>query len=154
MDFILRPLFQPPPEAILAPWGALSDDIQRGPHNTVTLPIHVALSRQVGAALAPPLWNTGSTARGGGRGAYVQDLLWENREQLCRSILGCQCGDSDEGEVSRGAVYICGDAAAMAKDVEATLRRILVECAGMSEERAADHLAMMAKSERFFLDVW
>jgi sulfite reductase (NADPH) flavoprotein alpha-component len=72
-------------------------------------------------------------------------------------ILGCACvgvDDDSQHPVSRGCVYICGDATHMAKDVDKVLCRILVECAGLSEDRANDHLRMMEKSERYMLDVW
>ena len=50
---------------------------------------------------------------------YVQDLIWEQRDALAKEILD-----------RKATVYICGDAAGMAHDVEKTLLRILTEAKG------------------------
>ena len=161
VDFVLDPLLNPPTDnPLLAPWSDLATTLATNPDNVLTLPVYVALSRQADTShvLVPPMWSTGAhptPSTGDGRRTYVQDLLWERREEVCRVILGCACVGSDDSQpVSRGCVYICGDASHMAKDVDRVLGRILVECAGLSEDRANDHLRMMEKSERYMLDVW
>ncbi len=71
---------------------------------------------------------------------YVQHRLWQRREELRRWI-------SDGA-----AIYVCGDAKAMARDVHATLRRILAEEGGA--EDAAGRLQAMQRDGRYLRDVY
>lgn len=73
---------------------------------------------------------------------YVQDLIWENRAQLATEILE-----------KKGAVYICGDAAGMAHEVERVLLKILSDAKG-SEEAAQKEVKLMKERSKWLLDVW
>lgn len=73
---------------------------------------------------------------------YVQHLLKEDAGEVAKLIAG-------------GAhVYVCGDGAAMAKDVHAALQAILKDKMGMSEAQAADELMAMTKQGRYVRDIW
>ena len=74
---------------------------------------------------------------------YVQHRLWERRQELWAWL--------QEGAV----LYLCGDATAMAKDVEATLRRIAVDQGGLREDAAAAAwLEELIRERRFRKDVY
>lgn len=73
---------------------------------------------------------------------YVQDRMRENAGELWRWIKG-------------GAYfYVCGDARRMARDVEATLRQILVREGSLSEPQAEEYLRQMKKDRRYQRDVY
>jgi sulfite reductase (NADPH) flavoprotein alpha-component len=73
---------------------------------------------------------------------YVQDRIWENREELWSWILD-------------GAyVYVCGEAARMAIDVENTLRRIAVEVGNFDEVRADEFFKLLKKNRHYQKDVY
>ncbi len=73
---------------------------------------------------------------------YVQDRLWQARAEVFAWI-------------GQGAyLYVCGDAAHMARDVEATLLRILAEEGGLSPEAAAARLAELSRAGRYRKDVY
>lgn len=73
---------------------------------------------------------------------YVQHLLKEDAAEVAKLIAG-------------GAhVYVCGDGAAMAKDVHAALQGILRDKLGMSEAQAAEELMAMTKQGRYVRDIW
>jgi len=74
---------------------------------------------------------------------YVQDLIWEDRENIARMI----------GE-QKGYVYICGDAKSMAKAVEEVLARILGEAQGKTIAEGQAELKQMKERSRLLLDVW
>ena len=74
---------------------------------------------------------------------YVQDLMLQNSEELCRLI-------TQEGAY----VYICGDGNRMAKDVHACLKSILVSSSGMDDAAAESYLHDMKQHARFLLDIW
>ncbi len=75
---------------------------------------------------------------------YVQDLIWEDQEQIADAILN-----------GKGYVYICGDAKSMSKSVEETLCKILGEAKGGSPEvEGAAELKMLKERSRLLLDVW
>ncbi|CCM01900.1 uncharacterized protein FIBRA_03971 [Fibroporia radiculosa] len=75
---------------------------------------------------------------------YVQDLLWEDHEQIADAILN-----------GKGYVYVCGDAKSMSKAVEETLCRILGEAKGGSAEvEGAAELKLLKERSRMLLDVW
>ncbi len=71
---------------------------------------------------------------------YVQDRLWQRRDELRAWI--------EDG----AAVYVCGDAKAMARDVHATLLRILAE--GSTEAAAAARLRALQQDGRYLRDVY
>jgi NADPH-ferrihemoprotein reductase len=73
---------------------------------------------------------------------YVQQLLKEDGPEVAKLIAG-------------GAhVYVCGDGAAMAKDVHAALQAILRDQLGMSEAQAGQELTAMTKEGRYVRDIW
>lgn len=75
---------------------------------------------------------------------YVQDLLWEQREQISDAILN-----------GKGYIYICGDAKSMAKSVEEALARIFGEAKGGSAEvEGAAEIKLLKERSRLMLDVW
>jgi sulfite reductase (NADPH) flavoprotein alpha-component len=51
-------------------------------------------------------------------------------------------------------VYVCGDAAAMAPDVHATLAGIVGEVGGLSADAAEEYLATLKRDRRYLLDVY
>jgi NADPH-ferrihemoprotein reductase len=75
---------------------------------------------------------------------YVQDLIWEDAEQIADAVLN-----------GKGYVYICGDAKAMSKSVEEILCKILGEAKGGSAEvEGAAELKLLKERNRLLLDVW
>ncbi|MCB1483427.1 MAG: flavodoxin domain-containing protein [Hyphomicrobiaceae bacterium] len=73
---------------------------------------------------------------------YVQHRLWERRAELLRWI--------DEG----AHIYVCGDEKGMAKDVDATLVKILAENAKGDEEAGKAKLKEFTKAGRYQRDVY
>lgn len=73
---------------------------------------------------------------------YVQHRLWERREELRKWL--------DDG----AHVYVCGDEKGMAKDVDATLVKILAETAKGDEEAGRAKLKELAKAGRYQRDVY
>lgn len=73
---------------------------------------------------------------------YVQDRLWEKREEVCEWL--------DQGAY----LYVCGDAKRMAKDVEAMLLRIASSCRNLSSERAKEWLKQLRQEKRYLRDVY
>ncbi|MHC5067101.1 MAG: flavodoxin domain-containing protein, partial [Planctomycetota bacterium] len=73
---------------------------------------------------------------------YVQHLMWQQREEIWRWL--------DSGAV----LAVCGDAVRMAKDVDDTLHRILVSCAGLSLDEAQAWISQAKKDERYIRDVY
>lgn len=53
-----------------------------------------------------------------------------------------------------GYVYVCGDGAHMAQDVQLALSDILQEHGDMSAEQANGVLSMLEKRQRLVKDVW
>lgn len=74
---------------------------------------------------------------------YVQDLIWENRASLAKEILE-----------KKATVYICGDAAGMAHDVEKVLLRVLTEAKSGDEAAAQKEVKLMKERSKWLLDVW
>ncbi len=73
---------------------------------------------------------------------YVQDRMWEKRAEL-------------HAWLQDGArIYVCGDAKGMAKDVHATLIRIIAEQSGSNAAQAEGVLRDMVKSGRYLRDVY
>ncbi|PFH53873.1 hypothetical protein AMATHDRAFT_682 [Amanita thiersii Skay4041] len=75
---------------------------------------------------------------------YVQDLIWDEREQIADAILN-----------GKGYVYICGEAKNMSKQVEEVLAKLLGEAKGGSAEvEGAAELKLLKERSRLMLDVW
>jgi len=75
---------------------------------------------------------------------YVQDLIWEEREQIADAILN-----------GKGYIYICGEAKNMSKQVEEVLARVLGQAKGGSAEvEGVAELKLMKERSRMMLDVW
>jgi sulfite reductase (NADPH) flavoprotein alpha-component len=73
---------------------------------------------------------------------YVQHRLWEKREQL-------------KNWLADGAhLYVCGDEKGMAKDVDATLLKILTESAKGDEDAGKAKLKELTKAGRYQRDVY
>ena len=93
--------------------------------------MHTAVSRE------PPFKPDGSKL-------YVQDIIWEHREELADAILN-----------GKGYIYICGDAKGMSKSVEEVLQKILGEAKGGSAEvEGATEMKLLKERSRLMLDVW
>lgn len=76
---------------------------------------------------------------------YVQNKLEQEASQVCRLILG------------RSAyVYVCGNARRMAKDVYATMLRLMAQRPkfNKSVEAADEYIKVMKKERRWQEDVW
>ncbi len=73
---------------------------------------------------------------------YVQDLMRKNASQLWRWL--------DEGAF----LYVCGDAARMAKDVDRTLHSIIETQGGMSQESAEDYVQVLKEQRRYQRDIY
>lgn len=73
---------------------------------------------------------------------YVQHRLWERRAELWSWV--------QDGAV----LYLCGEATAMAKDVESTLRRIAVDQGGLGDDAAAAWLEELNRERRLRKDVY
>ena len=57
--------------------------------------------------------------------------------------------------LNRGAVvYVCGDGAAMAKDVHATLAAMLAKEGGLGEAGGAARLTALQAEKRYVRDIW
>jgi sulfite reductase (NADPH) flavoprotein alpha-component len=73
---------------------------------------------------------------------YVQHRIWEQRRELFRWI--------EDG----AAIYVCGDANAMAKDVNTALVRVIADQAGLDETAAAARLDDLRRDGRYLRDVY
>lgn len=73
---------------------------------------------------------------------YVQDRMMENAAELWAWL--------DSG----ASFYVCGDASRMAKDVDATLHRIVQEQGGMDEDQAVEFVKQLRKEKRYCRDVY
>ncbi|MEZ0604351.1 molybdopterin-dependent oxidoreductase [Paraburkholderia sp. IW21] len=73
---------------------------------------------------------------------YVQDRMREHGAQLWAWL--------EDG----AHFYVCGDASRMARDVDATLKHVVAQHGGMSEEKAADYVNRLAQEKRYARDVY
>jgi sulfite reductase (NADPH) flavoprotein alpha-component len=73
---------------------------------------------------------------------YVQHRIWEQRKELYSWIEG------------GAAIYVCGDANAMAKDVNHALIRVIADQAGIDEAAAAAKLDAIRRDGRYLRDVY
>lgn len=53
-----------------------------------------------------------------------------------------------------GHVFVCGDGAAMAKDVHTCLLEILMEEGGLTAVQAAEQLTDLTQQHRYVRDIW
>ena len=53
-----------------------------------------------------------------------------------------------------GGFYVCGDAARMAKDVDAVLHQVIQTAGGKSAEEATAYVAALKKDKRYQRDVY
>jgi sulfite reductase (NADPH) flavoprotein alpha-component len=73
---------------------------------------------------------------------YVQDRMLESSAELFRWL-------------EKGAYfYVCGDALRMAKDVDATLRKIIEMEGNMTSEKADAYVNNLKKEKRYLRDVY
>jgi NADPH-dependent sulfite reductase flavoprotein alpha-component len=81
-------------------------------------------------------------SRDGASKLYVQDRMREHATDLWKWI-------------ADGAhVYVCGDAARMARDVDETLRGIIAQQSGRSPKSAAAYLQAMSAERRYVRDIY
>ncbi|MDE2006824.1 MAG: hypothetical protein KGI51_09680, partial [Rhodospirillales bacterium] len=73
---------------------------------------------------------------------YVQDRIWQARAELWR------------WQESGAVVYVCGDAKAMARDVHASLLRVIADGTGRDAEHAAAWLRAAQQDGRYKRDVY
>ena len=73
---------------------------------------------------------------------YVQHKMWESGKELYDWL--------EEGAY----LYVCGDAERMAKDVEATLHRIIEEYGKMCPQTAKDYVKKLRQQKRYLRDVY
>ncbi|MFM0100445.1 bifunctional nitrate reductase/sulfite reductase flavoprotein subunit alpha [Paraburkholderia nemoris] len=73
---------------------------------------------------------------------YVQDRMREQGAQLWAWL--------EEG----AHFYVCGDANRMARDVDATLKHVVAQHGGMSDEKAAEYVGRLAQEKRYARDVY
>lgn len=81
-------------------------------------------------------------SRDQGEKIYVQDRMLESSAELFRWL-------------EKGAYfYVCGDALRMAKDVDATLRKIIEMEGNMTSEKADAYVNKLKKEKRYLRDVY
>jgi len=75
---------------------------------------------------------------------YVQDLLWEDRDNVADAIIN-----------GKGYVYICGEAKNMSKQVEEVLAKILGQAkGGTAALEGSAEIKLLKERSRLMLDVW
>jgi sulfite reductase (NADPH) flavoprotein alpha-component len=74
---------------------------------------------------------------------YVQHRLLENGAEIWKWI------DSEGGQF-----FVCGDARRMAKDVDAALRKIVLEQGGKTVEQASEYVEKLKTDKRYKRDVY
>jgi sulfite reductase (NADPH) flavoprotein alpha-component len=74
---------------------------------------------------------------------YVQHCMLENAAEIWKWI------DSEGGQF-----FVCGDARRMAKDVDAALRKIVLEQGGKSVEQASEYVEKLKSDKRYKRDVY
>ncbi|WP_093193735.1 assimilatory sulfite reductase (NADPH) flavoprotein subunit [Salimicrobium halophilum] len=73
---------------------------------------------------------------------YVQDRLWQQREEVFRWL--------EDGAY----IYVCGDESRMAKDVEGALKAIVETEGKVSREEASDYIKTLRTEKRYQRDVY
>jgi sulfite reductase (NADPH) flavoprotein alpha-component len=74
---------------------------------------------------------------------YVQHCMLENAAEIWKWI------DSEGGQF-----FVCGDARRMAKDVDAALRKIVLEQGGKTVEQASEYVEKLKTDKRYKRDVY
>jgi sulfite reductase (NADPH) flavoprotein alpha-component len=74
---------------------------------------------------------------------YVQHCMLENAAEIWKWI------DSEGGQF-----FVCGDARRMAKDVDAALRKIVLEQGGKTVEQASEYVENLKSEKRYKRDVY
>lgn len=74
---------------------------------------------------------------------YVQHKMKQNAESVYKLLVE-----------RKGYLYVCGEGARMAKDVQKTLLEIIIDKGGMEEDQARSLLTTMQKQSRYQQDVW
>jgi sulfite reductase (NADPH) flavoprotein alpha-component len=74
---------------------------------------------------------------------YVQNKMAENAAAIWKWI------DADGAQF-----FVCGDARRMAKDVDATLRKIVQEHGGKSVDQANEYVEKLKSDKRYKRDVY
>ena len=82
-------------------------------------------------------------SRDGPKKIYVQDRMMEQRAHLYRLLIK-----------ENAYLYVCGDGAKMAKDVEKALVEIFCQQGDMSIKDAKEKLELLKKQRRYVKDVW
>jgi sulfite reductase alpha subunit-like flavoprotein len=78
-----------------------------------------------------------------GQKVYVQHRMVARAPELYRALV-----------TDRGSVFVCGDGAQMARDVDSSLTDILAVEGDLTVPAAAAMLADMAKQQRYVRDIW
>jgi sulfite reductase (NADPH) flavoprotein alpha-component len=73
---------------------------------------------------------------------YVQDRIWENREEIWSWIL------------DDAYLYVCGNASNMANDVENTFKKIAMEVGNFDAASADDFFRKLRKTRHYQKDVY
>ncbi|MEM0899704.1 MAG: sulfite reductase flavoprotein subunit alpha [Pseudomonadota bacterium] len=73
---------------------------------------------------------------------YVQHRMMESGKDLYAWL--------EDG----GYFYVCGDATRMAKDVDATLHKVIAKFGGKSEDAAAEYVTDLKRQKRYLRDVY
>jgi sulfite reductase (NADPH) flavoprotein alpha-component len=73
---------------------------------------------------------------------YVQDRMKQNAAELWRWLQDGAC------------FYVCGDGQRMAADVEGALGEVAAEQGGLTQEKAGEYVARLAKAGRYLRDVY
>jgi sulfite reductase (NADPH) flavoprotein alpha-component len=81
-------------------------------------------------------------SRDGTQKVYVQDRLWDERKELVSWL--------DSG----AALYVCGDAKAMAKDLRNMLIRSVADVKNLSDAAAAEYVSKLESERRYLQDVY
>jgi sulfite reductase (NADPH) flavoprotein alpha-component len=81
-------------------------------------------------------------SRDGAEKVYVQDRMRSHGAELFRWL--------EDG----GAFCVCGDAARMAKDVDAALHAIIAEAGGRTPDEAAEYVRKLQSEKRYLRDVY
>jgi sulfite reductase (NADPH) flavoprotein alpha-component len=74
---------------------------------------------------------------------YVQDLILEEKKEIWSWIVN-----------DNASIYICGDAKAMAKDVQKTLHSIAESEGQMSSEESKAFFKTLRHEKRLLLDIY
>jgi sulfite reductase (NADPH) flavoprotein alpha-component len=74
---------------------------------------------------------------------YVQHRLLENAAEIWKWI-----------DAEGGQFFVCGDARRMAKDVDAALRKIVLEQGGKTVEEASEYVEKLKSEKRYKRDVY